>query len=142
VLQGDVGDVAGPDLIRPRNRQIPQQIRVNLVAGRRPTGGSLREHRLETEQTHQPLGPLPIEPKTLLDLPRPQLGRRPVTLGGRQGHLGLECRPKYSPLPSHRPAPNRVPPAWETTPYRGARKLGSISVHLNQTEPSPRQEAT
>jgi hypothetical protein len=24
VLQGDVGDVAGPDLIRPRNRQIPQ----------------------------------------------------------------------------------------------------------------------
>ena len=56
-----------------------------------------------------------------------QLGGRSIPLGGRQGHFGLECHPENSPLPGHRPAPDRVPPATETPPYQGARKLGSIS---------------
>jgi len=41
-----------------------------LWPGAGTAGGSLREHRLEPEQTHQPLGTLPIDPETILDLPR------------------------------------------------------------------------
>jgi hypothetical protein len=41
---------------------------------------------------------------------------------------GSKFSPIHSSLPSHLPAPDRVPPARETSPYQGARKLGSISV--------------
>jgi hypothetical protein len=61
-----------------------------------------------------------------------QLSRRPVTLSRRQGHLCLEYRPKYSSLPGHRPAPDRVPPTHGAPPYQGARKPGSTSHFLEK----------
>jgi hypothetical protein len=65
-----------------------------------------------------------------------QLGRCPVTLGGSQSHLGLERGPIHSSLPSHHPAPDRVPPTRETPPYQGARNPGSISHHASSRSDS------
>src|SRR6185295_18109926 len=57
-----------------------------------------------------------------------QLGRRLVPSDRRQSHLGLERRPKHTPLPRH---PGtlliRSSPHPETTPYQRAQFLGSTS---------------
>ena len=59
--QRHVRDVAGPHLVGPRDRQIPQQIRVNLVSGGRPRGAPLRINRLQAHDPHQPLHALAID---------------------------------------------------------------------------------
>lgn len=73
-----------------------------------------------------------------------QLGRRAVSLGRCQGHLGLECRPEYSPFPGHLPAPDRVPLNWEAPPYQSARNPGSTSTrsHPGSLEGPARELST
>ena len=65
MLQWNGGDVACSDLIRLRNCHIPQLIRVNLVTRGRAASRSLGVHRLEAQQSHDPLDPLAVDPKAL-----------------------------------------------------------------------------
>ena len=60
--------------------------------------------------------------------PARQLGRRPVALGGRQGHFSLKRRTEYSSIPSHHPAPDRAPPTREAPPYQGPRNPGATCI--------------
>ena len=53
----DVGDVGAPDLVRPLDRQAPQQIRVNPVLGVRIAGARRPINRLKPHQAHQTTGP-------------------------------------------------------------------------------------
>ena len=50
---GDVSDVHRPDLIGSRHRQLSQEIRVDLVAGRRLRGVRLSVDRLDAHSLHQ-----------------------------------------------------------------------------------------
>ena len=48
-------------------------------------------------------------------------------LAAAKATFALNAAPKYSPLPGHHPAPDRVPPTREAPPYQGARKSESTS---------------
>ncbi len=56
-LHRDVGDIGAPDMVRPLDRQAPQQIWVNPVLGVRRAGPRRPPDRLKPHQAHQPCGP-------------------------------------------------------------------------------------
>ena len=61
----DVGDVGAPDMVRPLDRQAPQQIRVDPVLGMRRAGPQRPPDRLKPHQAHQPCGAAAPEPHAL-----------------------------------------------------------------------------
>ncbi len=58
---GNIGDVAGPDLIDMIDGQIPEKVRVNPVFRIGPAGVGFRVNRLDAHQPHQPLDPLAVD---------------------------------------------------------------------------------
>src|SRR3990172_150048 len=50
---GDVGDVHGPDLVRPRDRAVPEQVRVHRVGAVPPTRARLRRDRGDPHGAHE-----------------------------------------------------------------------------------------
>ena len=53
----DIGDVGAPDMVRPLDRQAPQQIRVDPVLGVGRAGARRPIDRLKPHQAHQTTGP-------------------------------------------------------------------------------------
>ena len=64
-LHRDVSDVGAPDMVRPLDRQTPQQIRVDPVLGVRIAGTRRPIDRLKPHQAHQPSGPASADPHAL-----------------------------------------------------------------------------
>ena len=64
-LHRDVGDIGAPDMVRPLDRQAPQQIGPDPVLGVRIAGARRPIDRLKPHQTHQPPGPASADPHAL-----------------------------------------------------------------------------
>lgn len=69
--QRHIRDVGAPDLIGPRDRQLAQQVRIDLVFGIGNGRLGLRIDRLQAHETHQPSYPLAVD-----SIPRPPQRRQ------------------------------------------------------------------
>ena len=56
---GQVGDVSRPHLVRPGDRQIPQQVGIDPASRRWLAGARLPVDSPQSHQSHEPLHPLP-----------------------------------------------------------------------------------
>src|SRR5947209_8575807 len=76
LLHRHIGDVCGPDLIRPANLEVSEQVRVDGMLRVRLARPWLGGHRLEPHHAHEPLHALAIDvlsfgPKRLRNLATP-----------------------------------------------------------------------
>jgi hypothetical protein len=71
-----------PNLVGPLNAHVPQQIRINPMAGSGGTQLGFGIDRLQAHQPHQPLHPLAVDFLPLLDQPFPEPPTAEEGVGG------------------------------------------------------------
>ena len=114
----DVGDIRGPDLVRPCDREPPQQIRVDGVVRRRRARCGLWRRALQPHQPHQALDALPIDHGAL------GLQRLRDSSGCRRRDAADAARRSGASTP----APPRPGPPARSTRSTGSRPAARIAA--------------